>query len=133
MTKPLHQKLGLKPEHTLSLVNFPEEIKQKLQLQTDPSSHQLQPDSDYIHLFTKDLKELEEYFPAIKKSLKQNGMVWISWPKKDSTVSTDLDGNKVRGLGLRHGLVDTKVAAIDDTWSGLKFVYRLKDRKSKQS
>jgi hypothetical protein len=55
-------------------------------------------------------------------------MVWISWPKKSSGVKTDLDENIVRKLGLKTGLVDVKVCAVDDVWSGLKFVFRLKDR-----
>lgn len=55
-------------------------------------------------------------------------MLWISWPKKASEVLTDLDENKIRDFGLRAGLVDVKVCAVDDIWSGLKFVFRLKDR-----
>jgi hypothetical protein len=55
-------------------------------------------------------------------------MVWVSWPKKSSGVSTDLDENIVREIGLQAGMVDVKVCAVDETWSGLKFVFRLKDR-----
>jgi hypothetical protein len=64
----------------------------------------------------------------VKSALKPDGMVWISWPKKSSGVKTDLDENIVRELGLKTGLVDVKVCAVDDVWSGLKFVFRLKDR-----
>jgi hypothetical protein len=54
--------------------------------------------------------------------------MWISWPKKSSGVTTDLDENFIRDFGLQHGLVDVKVCAVNEIWSGLKFVYRLKDR-----
>jgi hypothetical protein len=56
-------------------------------------------------------------------------MLWISWPKKTSKIKTDLDENIIREIGLAHGLVDVKVCAVDETWSGLKFIYRLKDRR----
>lgn len=65
---------------------------------------------------------------ANKKNLKKDGMMWISWPKKSSGVTTDLDENFIRDFGLQEGLVDVKVCAVDEIWSGLKFVYRIKDR-----
>ena len=66
--------------------------------------------------------------PRAKARIKLNGTLWISWPKQTSTFRSDLNENTVRELGLSNGLVDVKVAAIDDDWSGLKFVYRLRDR-----
>ncbi len=84
---------------------------------------------DYIHLFTKSKDELQTQFPILKAALAQNGLLWISWPKKASKVTTDLNENIVREIGLQNGLVDIKVCAVDEIWSGLKFVYRLKDRK----
>lgn len=84
---------------------------------------------DFIHLFVSSRKLLEKEFIRSQKHLKETGMLWISWPKKSSTVLTDLDENIIRDIGLRNGLVDVKVCAIDDVWSGLKFVVRLKDRK----
>ncbi len=81
-------------------------------------------------LFSQKQAHLEKNFPALAKSLEQNGMLWIGWPKKASGVPTDLNENIVREIGLANGLVDTKVCAIDETWSGLRFVIRLKDRKS---
>lgn len=83
---------------------------------------------DFIHLFTDNKKEFESGFLKAKKHLKPTGMLWISWPKKSSKVPTDLDENVIRDFGLANGLVDVKVCAIDEVWSGLKFVYRLKDR-----
>lgn len=90
--------------------------------------HDLNGEYDYIHYFTKDTEDLRHQFPILKKHLKKTGMLWISWPKKTSKVATDLDENIIRSIMLENGLVDVKVAAIDDTWSGLKAVYRLGDR-----
>ncbi len=83
---------------------------------------------DFIHLFTGSREELEAEFPRLKAALSPGGLLWISWPKGASKVKTDLNENVVREIGLANGLVDVKVAAIDATWSGLKFVYRLQDR-----
>jgi hypothetical protein len=84
---------------------------------------------DFIHFFAKSKKELLTVFPKLKKSVVENGMVWVSWPKRASKMATDLDEKVVREIGLEVGLVDVKVCAVDETWSGLKFVYRVKDRK----
>lgn len=67
-------------------------------------------------------------FPALKKSMKKHGMLWVSWPKKASKVPTDITENVVRDIAFDQGLVDVKVAAIDEVWSGLKMMYRTKDR-----
>jgi hypothetical protein len=72
--------------------------------------------------------DLEKRVPALLKALDKNGGLWIAWPKKSSGVETDLTENPIRDIGVANGLVDNKVAAIDDTWSGLRFVYRLVDR-----
>ena len=66
--------------------------------------------------------------PKLRAAMNANGMLWVSWPKKAAGVPTDLDENIVREIGLKAGLVDVKVCAVDETWSGLKFVFRLKDR-----
>jgi hypothetical protein len=79
-------------------------------------------------LFTKSADALKREFPRIGKNLAPAGMLWISWPKKSSGVPTDLNENIVREIGLAAGLVDVKVCAVTDVWSGLKFVRRLKDR-----
>lgn len=83
---------------------------------------------DFAHVFVVDQKTFEKQFIATKKKLKKDGMLWISWPKKSSGMETDLNENVIRDFGLKNGLVDVKVCAVDDTWSGLKFVYRLQDR-----
>ena len=89
----------------------------------------LRGNASFSHYFTKNKIELSNDFPKLKKALLPNGALWISWPKGASKVSTDLNDNIVREIGLGNGLVDVKVAAVDEIWSGLKFVSRLKDRK----
>ena len=83
---------------------------------------------DFIQFFTRERKDLERRFPTLERALTPAGMLWISWPKKSSGVATDLTEDVIRTVGLAHGLVDVKVAAVDQVWSGLKFVRRLKDR-----
>jgi len=83
---------------------------------------------DFAILFVTTRADLEKRFDRLRDRLKSNGMLWISWPKKTSGVPSDLTENTVREIGLANGLVDVKVCAIDETWSGLKFVRRLKDR-----
>ena len=83
---------------------------------------------DFIHLFTKHRATLERQFPLLAGSLAPAGMLWVSWPKRASGLDTDLTETAVREVGRRAGLVDVKVCAVDDVWSGLKFVIRLKNR-----
>jgi len=83
---------------------------------------------DFVLLFVKSKQELSTKFSLSAAKLKPDGMLWVSWPKKASGVKTDLTDNVVRELGLSEGLVDVKVCAVDEVWSGLKFVFRLKDR-----
>ena len=83
---------------------------------------------DVLVFFVTRRGELTRRFPAMKRALEPDGGLWIAWPKRTSGVATDLSENPVREIGLANGLVDNKVAAIDDTWSGLRFVYRRADR-----
>ncbi len=125
----LAKKLGIKDGYSILLVNEP---KYYLDLFTDfPEVEEAQPDNqeiNFIHLFSPDLKTLKRNFDNCKSKLAKNGSLWVSWPKKASNIATDLDGNVVRNYGLENGLVDVKVCAVDETWSGLKFMYRVKDR-----
>lgn len=82
-----------------------------------------------IHLFVREKQILEQACPLLQKKIIPDGMLWISWPKGSSGVLTDLTENVIREIGLANGMVDVKVCAIDDIWSGLKFVYRITDRK----
>mgnify|MGYP003656563155 FL=1 len=83
---------------------------------------------DYVHVFETRQDRLETILPQIRTRLKQAGMVWISWPKQAAKMDTDLGGAAVRTLGQSAGLVDIKVCAVDDIWSGHKFVIPVKDR-----
>ncbi len=83
---------------------------------------------DLVHIFATKMLQLEGYLLKAKQSIKSNGAIWVSWPKQTSTIHTELDENMIRNFALENGLVDVKVCAIDENWSGLKLVIRLKDR-----
>ena len=127
---PLIKKLGIKPGFKVAFVNAPPDFVQSLDLPADTtlcSSSSRKP-HDFVLLFVKSKSELAQKFALMAAKLKPDGMLWISWPKKASGVKTDLSDNVVREIGLSEGLVDVKVCAVDDVWSGLKFVIRLQDR-----
>jgi hypothetical protein len=128
---PLVKKLGLKEGFRLYVVHEPVEYWSwisPLPEGTIKATKSSKGEFNFIHLFVKEKKIFEKDFIDSRKRLKKDGMLWISWPKKSSKVVTDLDENIIRDYGLKNGLVDVKVCAIDETWSGLKFVFRLKDR-----
>ena len=83
---------------------------------------------DCIHAFTRSSSEIERHLAALQSVITPDGMIWVSWPKKASKVATDVTEDVIRTEALKLDLVDVKVAAIDETWSGLKFVRRLVDR-----
>ena len=112
---PLPQKLGLKPGLKVYVDGGPDHLDELL----------------VTLLFTTSFARLEKRLPVVIERTVGNGMVWVCWPKKASKVPTDLDENVIRDLGLASGVVDVKVAAVDATWSGLKFVRRLKDRQAR--
>jgi hypothetical protein len=123
---PLVKKLGIKPGARVRFVNDPPEFKPLL---ADlPAIKQGKP-SDYVHLFVRSQVELKRHLGPAKKILDQDGMIWVSWPKKASGISTDVTEDTVRAYALPLGLVDIKVCAIDETWSGLKLVIRRENRK----
>jgi len=127
---PLVKKLGIKPGFDVAFVNAPEDFVKQLDLPSDVNvrSHSKARDLDFILVFVKSQKTLTTAFVQYSRKIRANGMLWMSWPKKTSGVQTDLTENIVRDIGLAAGLVDVKVCAVDDVWSGLKFVYRLRDR-----
>jgi len=129
---PLVKKLGFKEGFRAGLVNPPKGFQKELAPlpnEVSMSVGSLTKPLDLIILFAESQKMLKKEFPRSARKLIQNGMLWIAWPKKASGVATDLSDNIVRDIGLSAGLVDVKVCAINDVWSGLKFVYRLEDRK----
>jgi len=128
-TTLLVKKLGIKAGFTAIILNAPPTLPQELKLPTDivlnPSSAKA---IDFALLFVKKETDLRKRFAKLACRLNRAGMLWIAWPKKSSGVKTDLSFANVQAIGLEAGMVDTKICAIDDIWSGLKFVHRLKDR-----
>ena len=131
---PLVKKLGFKEGFRAGLVNPPKGFENKLLPMPNDVSISVETlikPLDLIILFTDSQKALKKDFRGLARKLSRNGMLWVAWPKKASGVTTDLSENDVRDIGLRAGLVDVKVCALNDIWSGLKFVYRLADRTSR--
>ena len=127
---PLPQKLGIKAGFKVALPDVPPEVKAELRpaLETCEDGGSGSSALDFVLLPVKSQAELKKKFSRWSKRLTPAGMLWVSWPKKSSGVATDLDENKVREIGLAAGLVDVKVCAVNQVWSGLKFVIRVKDR-----
>ena len=127
---PLVKKLGVKEGFRVASVNAPRAFARTLGAMPDEVTVLAAPRApmDLIVVFVRSTKELRAAFARQAKLLAPAGMLWIGWPKKSSGAVTDVDENVVRAVGLGAGLVDVKVCAIDETWSGLKFVVRLKDR-----
>ena len=127
---PLIKKLGLAPGMKAAFPGAPDhyrallgELPEDLRLLT-----RLGRQMDFIHFFTASRAELLRRFPTLVSALAPTGMLWVSWPKKTSRLDKDLAESDVRAAGLANGLVDVKICAVDEDWSGLKFVYRLRDR-----
>jgi hypothetical protein len=131
---PLPKKLGLKEEVTFVVIGADQDYVKLLGglPRGAKQAKVLREGLGFIHFFTRSQDELKKNFLRLRKSLTMDGVLWISWPKGSSGVKTDLNENRIREIGLENGLVDIKVCAVDETWSGLKFVYRLKDRKGKR-
>jgi len=127
---PLAKKLGIKENFRVEVIDAPEYY---LCLFTDlPANLYFENDKDVkldlIHFFTKSQEEYKTLLPQLKVRIKPNGSIWISWPKKSSKVPTDITEDIIRNFALQTGLVDIKVCAVDETWSGLKLVIPVKDR-----
>jgi len=129
--KSLVQKLGIKEGFAISIIGAPENYAATLgKLPSGlKQTKKLEGPLDFVQFFCSKRSQLEENFHSLKGALSAGGMLWVSWPKGSSGVPTDLTENMVREIGLKNGLVDVKVCAVDETWSGLKFVYRIKDRR----
>jgi hypothetical protein len=119
---PLPRKLGIKDGSRVAIVAAPDGFELDAEL-VPLGAHM-----DVILLFVLEHQELERCFTELAALLTPSGGLWIAWPKQASSVATDLREGLVRRTGLAHGLVDNKVCAIDETWSGLRFVRRMSDR-----
>jgi len=128
--KSLFEKLGIKDGSAVSIIGAPESYAATLgKLPAGvKQSKTLKGPLDFLQFFCSKRSRLEDNFPTLKEALSPSGMLWVSWPKTSSGVPTDLSENVIREIGLRNGLVDVKVCAVDEVWSGLKFVFRLRDR-----
>lgn len=127
---PLVKKLGIKEGARVAFVNAPPDLAATLGPLPAGVDVLQRPgkDMDVVVLFTTSQDELRRRFPTLARALAPSGGLWVGWPKRSSGVATDLSENVARDIGLDAGLVDNKVCAIDETWSGLRFVIRLKDR-----
>jgi hypothetical protein len=130
---PLEKKLGIRESFRIRLINAP---KKYFELFTDwPHNIQIIEDAgvkkNFIHFFTKDEAEFYFLLPVLKSEIEMNGMIWVSWPKKTSKMSSGISENIIRNYALEIGLVDIKVCSVNDKWSALKLVIPLKLRKQK--
>jgi hypothetical protein len=125
---PLPRKLGIKDHARVALLDVPADVQAELKSALASSKAAKAGRVDFALVFLKTRGELKKQFPRFAGRLAPAGMLWVSWPKKASGVPTDLDENAVRSIGLAAGLVDVKVCAVNEIWSGLKFVIRLRDR-----
>ncbi len=130
---PLARKLGIKEGSVIAIINSPEDFQDNLGALPENVriARSTVSRADLIVLFAESEKRLEKYFAKQATRIYPKGMLWIAWPKKSSGRTTDLTFTNVQRIGITAGLVDVKICAIDDVWSGLKFVYRLKDRPAK--
>jgi hypothetical protein len=128
---PLPQKLGIKPGLTVVTINTPKNYRRLLG--TIPEgvtfSNRLRSDSTFVHVFIGKHSELANRLPVLREKIADAATVWVSWPKRSSGVPTDVTEDVIRAVALPLGLVDVKVCAIDETWSGLKLMVRRENRK----
>ena len=130
---PLAEKLGIKEGFKIRCVNAPgyyfklfSDLPQEITVSDDKNIKK-----NFIHVFVQNVKQLESTLPRVKQEIEENGMIWISWYKKASKIPTDVTEDVVRKIALENGLVDVKVCAVDDVWSGLKLVIPVKNRNTK--
>lgn len=128
---PLVKKLGIKEGFVIRVVNEPSHYVDLLVGM--PGNVMLLKDKmrakDLIHYFTTSKAELERDIVSLRKEIFPNGMIWVSWPKKAAKIVTDITEDLIRNVAIKNGLVDIKVCAVDEVWSGLKLVVPVKERK----
>ncbi len=127
---PLAQKLGIKLGHRIATVSEPPSFDKALGALPEGASFvgSTARNVDVIVAFESDLQRFQKRLPGLVNRIKQDGMIWVAWPKKASGVQTDVSENLIRDFALTLGLVDVKVCAIDEMWSGLKLVIRKENR-----
>ena len=132
---PLPQKLGIKPGTIVVAVNAPETYRKLLNPIPSGVNFATRPvgNTKLIHLFVKERRILQQHLSSLRHKIADDAVIWVSWPKKSSGVPTDVTEDTIRAVALPLGLVDTKVCAVDETWSGLKLVIRRENRKAKKA
>jgi hypothetical protein len=128
--KSLVYKLGIKDGYKIYLHNPPANYRQFLGRLPKTAEELDKPvaDMDFIQIFVTAKKDLTEQFPKMMGHLSPEGILWVCWPKESANMKSDLTGMTVRNTGIANGLTDVKVSSIDDTWSGLKFVHKNKEK-----
>ena len=128
---PLLKKLGIKPGMKVCIVNKPEDYYKLLEVDISDQFNNKNETPDLIHLFVKNVKEFEGEMKKLKSICKQNPeiTIWVSWYKKAAKIETDITEDVIRNYALKNDLVDVKVCAVSDIWSGLKLVVPLAKRK----
>jgi hypothetical protein len=127
---PLGKKLGIREGFKIRLVNEPANY---FDLVADMPQHvtrvnEKKTSKDLVHFFTKKTADLQREITSLRNEIFPNGILWISWPKKTAKIETDVTEDVIRNIALENGLVDVKVCAVDEIWSGLKLVIPVKDR-----
>lgn len=127
---PLAKKLGIKNGFGIRLINEPDyyfslftDLPTDIKILTDKKSKK-----NFIHLFVKNRNDFEKHIYELKNEIEPDGIIWVSWYKKSAKILTDVTEDKIRSIALSIGLVDIKVCAVDEVWSGLKLVIPVKDR-----
>ena len=124
------KKLGIKPGYKLVLINQPENYFELLEADVTDQVCTKNEVPDLIHLFVVTKKEFESEMKKLETVIKKNKkiVIWVSWYKKSSGIATDITEDTIRNFALKNDLVDVKVCAVSDTWSGLKLLVPLKSR-----
>ncbi|MFA7227643.1 MAG: hypothetical protein WC061_01305 [Melioribacteraceae bacterium] len=124
---PLYQKLGIKEGFQIKLINEPDDLRESFNGSNNRIyfHKRLKEPVDLIHLFTRSKKELLVELPALKKYLKENGVLWVSWPERNSCYASDLNESVIREIGGNNGLTGMEICSIDENWSALKFIFNL--------
>ncbi|HEY5771981.1 MAG TPA: hypothetical protein VIS75_05100 [Chitinophagaceae bacterium] len=128
---PLLKKLGIKPEMKVLIIKRPDDYYKLLEVDINDQSCTINEIPDFIHLFVKSVKEFESEMKPLKSVYKKNStvIIWVSWYKKAAKIATDITEDVIRNYALKNDLVDVKVCAVSDIWSGLKLVVPVAKRK----
>lgn len=127
---PLPQKLGIKAQQRVAAINAPSAYRKWLAPLPEKVSFsdKAEKGATFVHLFVSERKILEKELKRLRTTIADTGVVWVSWPKKSSGVKTDVTEDVIRDVALPLGLIDIKVCAVDETWSGLKLMIRREQR-----